>query len=268
MRVRTYGKPGSLVIVLHGGPGTAGYLAPLARGLADTFRVSEPFQRGSGAEALTVARHIADLHELVEASGAGPRPALVGHSWGAMLALAYAAVHPEAAGALVLIGSGTFDPAARDRMRAIIAGRMDDALRGRMENLGRQFTDPDARMRARGALIEPLYSYDLDTPGEESEVCDASAHDETWQDMIRLQEAGVYPAAFAAIKRPVLMLHGAHDPHPGRMIRASLERYIPQLQYREWDRCGHSPWLERFAREEFFGVLREWLSRHLRTRLA
>ena len=170
--------------------------------------------------------------------------------------------------ALVLVGSGTFDPAARDRMRAIIGERMDDALRGRMENLARRFADPDARMRALGALVEPLYSYDLDTPGEDSEVYDARAYDETWQDMIRLQEAGVYPAAFAAIKRPVLMLHGAHDPHPGRMIRASLERYIPQLQYREWDRCGHSPWLERFAREEFFGVLREWLSRHLRTRLA
>jgi len=170
--------------------------------------------------------------------------------------------------ALVLVGSGTFDPAARDRMRAIIGERMDDALRGRMENLARRFADPDARMRALGALVEPLYSYDLDTPGEESEVCDARAYDETWQDMIRLQEAGVYPAAFAAIKRPVLMLHGADDPHPGRMIRTSLERYMPQLQYREWDRCGHSPWLERFAREEFFGVLREWLSRHLRTRLA
>ena len=115
MRVRRYGKPGALVIVLHGGPGTAGYLAPLARGLADTFRVSEPFQRGSGAEPLTVARHIADLHELVETSGAGPRPALVGHSWGAMLALAYAASYPEAAAALVLVGSGTFDPAARAR---------------------------------------------------------------------------------------------------------------------------------------------------------
>jgi hypothetical protein len=36
--------------------------------------------------------------------------------------------------------------------------------------------------------------------------------------MIRLQDHGVYPAAFSAIRSPVLMLHGAVDPHPGRMI--------------------------------------------------
>jgi len=39
---------------------------------------------------------------------------------------------------------------------------------------------------------------------------------------VQLQEAGVYPAAFAAITSPVLMLHSTYDPHPGQMIRASL----------------------------------------------
>ena len=32
-------------MLLHGGPGVAGYLEPLARELADSFRVLEPFQR-------------------------------------------------------------------------------------------------------------------------------------------------------------------------------------------------------------------------------
>ena len=66
MRVRTYGTSGPPVVVLHGGPGTPGGMAPVARGLADSFRVLEPFQRGSGGEPLTVARHVADLHELAE----------------------------------------------------------------------------------------------------------------------------------------------------------------------------------------------------------
>jgi pimeloyl-ACP methyl ester carboxylesterase len=80
--------------------------------------------------------------------------------------------------------------------------------------------------------------------------------------MVRLQNEGVYPAAFASIKSPVLMLHGAEDPYPGQMIRASLVRYIPQLEYREWNRCGHYPWLEKAARDEFFSVLRNWLADH------
>ena len=43
--------------------------------------------------------------------------------------------------------------------------------------------------------------------------------------------------------------------------RASLERYIPQLEYREWERCGHEPWRERAVRDEFFAVLHEWLAK-------
>ena len=65
MHVRTCGRTGPTVIVLHGGPGASGYLAPVTRSLASSFRVLEPFQRGSGGEPLTVARHVADLHEVV-----------------------------------------------------------------------------------------------------------------------------------------------------------------------------------------------------------
>jgi pimeloyl-ACP methyl ester carboxylesterase len=45
------------------------------------------------------------------------------------------------------------------------------------------------------------------------------------------------------------------------MIRASLEPHIPQLEYHEWERCGHFPWLEKAVRDEFFTVLRAWLAR-------
>jgi pimeloyl-ACP methyl ester carboxylesterase len=236
-------------------------MAPVARRLADSFRVLEPFERGSGGEPLTVARHVADLHELVKSRCGDTRPALAGSSWGAMLALAYAAEHPSFTGPLVLIGCGTFDPAARDRMRAILEERVDDGLRKRLQRLADEFPDPDERLRVRGSLILPLYSYELATTDQEIEACDARAHHETWEDMVRLQEQGVYPAAFAAIDAPVLMLHGAVDPHPGPMIRASLEPYLPQLEYCEWERCGHYPWLEKAVRDEFFAVLHEWLSR-------
>jgi len=261
MQTRSYGIVGPWVVVLHGGPGTPGQMAPVARRLADAYRVLEPHQRGSGAEALTVARHVADLDELIEAHCEGTRPALVGSSWGAMLALAYAAAHPSRAGPLVLIGCGTFDPVARERMRATIEERMDESLRRRLDRLARDV--PDRRFQAIGDLILPLYAFDVDAPDLEGEPCDARAHQETWSDMVRLQEEGLYPAAFAAITSPVLMLHGAFDPHPGAMIRASLGPYLPRLEYTEWERCGHYPWAERAVRDEFFAVLREWLARHL-----
>jgi hypothetical protein len=44
------------------------------------------------------------------------------------------------------------------------------------------------------------------------------------------------------------------------MILASLKPYLPEIEYREWERCGHYPWLERAVRDEFFAVLRGWLA--------
>jgi pimeloyl-ACP methyl ester carboxylesterase len=237
---RQYGSEGPRVVLLHGGPAAPGHMAPVGRGLAGRFRVLEPFQRGSGAEPLTVARHVADLDEIME-----PGAALVGSSWGAMLALAYAAQHPERAGPLVLIGCGTFDTAARARMREILEQRLTPETQRRLEAL-----DPDER----------LFTYDPVEEPDESEPVDARAHQETWEDMLRLQRDGVYPEAFRAIRSPALMLHGAYDPHPGRMIRDSLSLYLPQLEYHEWERCGHYPWREKAVRTEFFRVLLGWLT--------
>lgn len=265
LRVRVHGTSGPTVIVLHGGPAAAGEAAGLARGLAGDFRVLEPWQRGSGAEPLTVARHVADLHALIEARCCGRRPALVGESWGAMLALAYAAEHPGAAGPLALVSCGTFDPLSRERFRQVLEERAGGGLRERMADLEREYPDPERRMRAWGAFLDRVYSHDLlpdDTDPKPADSFDLRAHEETWNDMLRLQATGVYPAAFAAIRSPVLMLHGACDPHPGPMIRDSLRPFLPQLEYHEWERCGHYPWRECEVREGFFAVLRAWLRQH------
>lgn len=219
-----------------------------------------PFQRGSGETPLTVARHVEDMHEAIDRF-AGERPVhLVGSSWGAMLALADAAARPSRASALVLIGCGTFDPVARSRFAATVRERLGETLRARMRRLETEIADPDERLGVKAELLLPHYSYDPITTDLENERVDALASRESWEDMLRLQEEGVYPAAFATITAPVLMLHGARDPHPGHMIRTSLEPYLPQLEYHEWEACGHYPWLEREVREDFYVRLRSWLS--------
>ena len=258
---REYGKSGPHVVLLHGGPGAAGYMAPIARELADTFRVLEPFQRrGSDNEPVNVARHVEDLHQIVARRCGRDRPAIVGHSWGAMLALAYAAGHPQRARCLVLIGCGTFDRHARDHLRKICRERIGPELKSRIGRLIDEYPDPDERLKMMGRLILPVYSHDLIAADDETEIYDAGAHEQTWADMVHLQETGVYPAAFAKIDAPAIMLHGADDPHPGPLILAALKPHLPQLQYRQWDRCGHYPWLEKAVQREFYAALRQWLT--------
>lgn len=254
--VREYGA-GPEVVLVHGGPGAAGGLAPLARELAATDRVLEPLQRGSGGVPLTVARHVEDLAEVVASCDA--RPAVIGHSWGAMLGCAFAAEHPDALRSLVLVSCGTFDRASRARLLATRDARTGAEAKRRLVEIARTVADPDARLEALGSVYESIDSYELVAHDPEPLVCDDRAYRESWADMMRLEREGVHPAAFTAISCPVTMIHGDRDPHPGRMIRDSLAPWVADLRYRELERCGHYPWWEAHAREEFLEVVRECL---------
>jgi len=217
--------------VLHGGPGAPGSAGALADLIADPARVLEPWQR-----ATSVSGHVEDVRSFIDAQ-CDAAPVLVGHSWGAMLALVFAAAHPRDVLGVCLVGSGTFDLQSRAVFELALGTESD-------------------------AMVDRIYNVDpLPEDARDATVFDEHAHEHSWNDMLRLQGDGTYPASFSAIAVPVLMLHGAADPHPGRMIRDSLLPFLPQLEYRELDRCGHYPWRERDARDDFVRQAREWLAR-------
>src|SRR5690242_6507969 len=125
LKVREYGGAGPLVVAIHGGPAGVGSAAPIARGLARWFHVLEPWQRGTDASQvpLTVDVHVRDLFNLIVTYPGTARPALVGESWGAMLALALAAAHPDLVGPLVLVGCGTWNPRDRATLKETLERR-------------------------------------------------------------------------------------------------------------------------------------------------
>ena len=248
-----------MVTVLHGGPGAPGSMASLARDLAAGFTVLEPLQRRSGGAPLTVARHVEDLAAVLPGGAA-----LVGWSWGAMLALSFAAAHPGRVRSLALVGCGTYDEASRGAYDRAMAVRLGEAGMVRAEELRRQMAGAagaqrDRLLAALGRLMEEAQANDAFPEAGDPVRVDGQGHQETWADVLRLQEEGIEPAAFAAITCPGLMLHGGDDPHPGPATFELLRRLMPQLQYRGFPRCGHRPWAERHAREPFLAALREWL---------
>jgi pimeloyl-ACP methyl ester carboxylesterase len=260
IQVRKYAGSDGSVVVLHGGPGASGSLAGLATELAPDFEVWEPLQRRSGEVPLTVDRHVADLYDIA------PDPAtIVGHSWGAMLALSYAARYPAAVRALALVGCGTYDAASRAEYERRFEAKLGDAGRVRGKELriamerARDRAERDQILARRGTFAAEVQAIDLLPETEAPVDADATGHDETWRDVLRRQATGLEPQSFDAIESPVLMLHGDDDPHPGTMIRDTLLRHIPQLECVGIPRCGHEPWRERHGREPFLTALRGWL---------
>jgi pimeloyl-ACP methyl ester carboxylesterase len=262
-RIRYHGSSGKQVILLHGGPAAYGDLKEMADVISSSFRAIEPWQRASGDIPLSVDCHVNDLKALIDWKCRGECPAIVGHSWGAMLALVYASEYPDDATSVVLVGCGTFDAESRARMKDIFDERTDEEMKKKLDRILSEIDDPRERLVEKYKIIGKLQEYEH-IPHEKSEVepFDSKGHQETWDDMVRLMGEGVYPAAFRKIKIPVMMLHGAYDPHPGGMIFENLKRYIPQLEYHEFERCGHYPWREKYARDEFYKVLVDSLSRH------
>ena len=111
--VRLYGAPPFSVAVLHGGPGAAGEMTPVARELAADRGVLEPLQTVA-----TLRGQIDELRAACEAHGDLPI-VLVGFSWGAWLGYLVAAQYPRLVKKLVLVSSGPYEEryAAIDEVR-------------------------------------------------------------------------------------------------------------------------------------------------------
>ncbi|MFG1883969.1 alpha/beta fold hydrolase [Micromonospora sp. NPDC049102] len=119
------------VVLVHGLAVSHRYLTPLAVALAATHPVYVPDLPGFGLTehprgAYDVVRHADHLAAWLAAYRLPP-VCLVGHSFGAEVAAALAATHPEAVRALVLAGP-TSDPVARSR-RALLGRWLVDTMR-------------------------------------------------------------------------------------------------------------------------------------------
>ncbi|MES2582767.1 MAG: alpha/beta hydrolase [Pseudomonadota bacterium] len=116
LHVEAFGKPDApVVVVLHGGPGADyRYLLGLSA-LADQYRVVFYDQLGSGlsqrvpASHITVNSFVADLDAVIRHFSPNRAVHIVGHSWGAMLASAYAGAHPNKVDRMVLAEPGFLD---------------------------------------------------------------------------------------------------------------------------------------------------------------
>lgn len=253
------GRDGGVPLVLcHGGPGLWDMFGDLAGALGGLATVVRWDQRGCGrsercAGPWTTERFVADLDAVRQHFGPA-RMALLGHSWGAQLALSYALAHPERVSALVYVAGTGIGPVTgwRAGFEANFAARLaaDPARAERWEQLSDRddltegerreyavlhwaadFADPERALEHASALADPWFGV--------NDACNRALNAETR----RIWGTPELRAACARLDVPVLILDGARDIRP-RTAVDSLEAALPRVRRVIFADAGHLPWVE------------------------
>lgn len=260
-RLATWTDPGPkdapAVILVHGGPGLWDYLSPVAEMLAGRATVHRYDQRrcgrsttptgesdGSGASPgdLTMERFVEDIDELRHAFG-HDRVVVIGHSFGATLALAYAGTHPGRVTALGYVdGVGIGD--WRTPYRAERARRLAPWAERFAELDGRERTTAEEvewrRLSWATDYADPQAGYDL------AAAMAASSHAINHQAnraLVSFDDMDQITWA-TAVRCPITFIHGMADPRPvGPVVALAAHARAPRK--RVVSDAGHLPWVEQ-----------------------
>jgi pimeloyl-ACP methyl ester carboxylesterase len=236
-------------------------MAPVARELAAERGILEPIQIAN-----SLPGQVDELRAILERHAVLPAT-LVGYSWGAWLAYIVAARHTELVRKLVLVSSGAFEARYVAQLQATRMSRLTPRERAEYEAAIAALEDPstedkDAHLQRLGALAHKADSFDALAPEQRPEDrvdLGGDIYHGVWPAAAGMRRSGELLGLAEQIVCPVTAIHGAHDPSPAEGVRAPLAARLEQFRFILLERCGHTPWQERFAREAFYDVLRREL---------
>lgn len=247
---------GPAVLLLSGGPGlAAGYMDDLAQRLSATHRTILPDQRGTGGspatgpDALTLEAYLIDIEELRAALGV-KKWAVVGHSWGSMLALAYAARHPQRVIGLVAMNNAALSAAVFDTLLPVLFQRLDPARQAHLQELlGAMPTaaDPDAALADVFRALQ--YAYFADAAHAErfiAWITDATMSVPTYNMLsAHLKAIGFdLSGQLDTVRMPVLWVATAQDAFGEAPLEAG-RAVLPHMQVVRILDSGHYPMIEQ-----------------------
>lgn len=237
------------VVYLHGGPATptrASSYAFYSQLTQDGYDVYLYDQRGSGLSdhlsdisGYTVARHVADLEAIRQHLGVD-RLILAGTSWGAVLAMHYAAAHPNHVARAILLSPGVLGPRKGLRYDYARTASSDNEL----------LVAPPLRMVFAGLLarLNPLIAQQFASQRELGAVFDGFVSGPTLEYQVNCK--GYKPGAEAASRG------GGGNYYANLMTLESLKRTPdprPELQGHPMPalilrgECDYIPWMSTYS---------------------
>ncbi len=245
---RQYGKAPYYVAVIHGGPGAAGDLVPVARQLSKKFGVVEPRQTQR-----SVTGQLTEMKTQLDACD--PPFVLLGHSWGAWLSLLFAKTYPELVRRVILVGCPPFTEAEAEAIMANRLSRLKTTDVQRVRALLDKENLTDEELSQFGALMERADTFERMKNAPDTVMADADIGTAVWQEARKMRVDGEWERILGAVKCPIAAVHGRQDPHPYRAVLRALEDSGVSFEMAVIDQCGHSPWKEAKKMSEFYKLL-------------
>ena len=226
-------------------------------------------QRGCGRSQdslpYDIAAFVADLDAL-RAHWGYESWTVMGHSWGATLALRYAIRHPDRVCRLAYLSGTGIDPAWHVEYRRNRKEKLSPTDREQLRRLDKRREAASATELARinderSALLARTEYYDAarvnEMPRFDRFPINFVLNAALGAEENRLEQTGELRAQFADIEAPTLVLDGEADPRP-QWARAQIAELLPNGLHVTIARAGHEPWIEQ--PETTRQALREFLT--------
>ncbi len=268
--VRQYGEGKTPIVLLTGGPGYSGdYLEEMAARFSADHRVSLPDQRGTGrsvinpwdASRLTIEASVADVEALRVQSGA-EQIILVGHSWGGILSMAYAAKHADHVHALVLIGSGgATSDWQTDYSQNMLARLEPEDIKAVFQAQARMAKDPDGAMVDVIRATAPAMIVDRE---QAIRMADEYAGPAMLTPAVTLAMQGWLMRydlgdGLRDLQAPVMVIQGEHDPM-GKKTARDIAGTFSQSEVHFIPNAAHEPYVEQ--PKTFYAIVEPFLRKH------
>ena len=248
----------NVLIGIHGGPGNSSdYMASLEKLLNEEITVVTYDQRGTGrssepSEGFALMNYVEDLEAVRKAVGS-EKVHLFGHSWGGIVAMRYATVHPEMVKSIILMGSGPPSAEALFAAQANMSQRIGELQEQGVISMPLPSTSEELIL-----AILPAYFSD---PGFEmpDELKYMSFDQEVSDQTFAALGAWDFKAEVGQLQHPVLMLWGEDDPFGLAMAEATISAFSSDnVDFVVLDACGHY-WHE--CPQEFFSQVLSFIRR-------
>ena len=256
LNLRKYGRQPYEIAVIHGGPGGAGEMAPVAAELSKDHGVLEPLQTQT-----SFMGQIEELKAVLEKNAQLP-VILIGHSYGSLLSFVFTGLYPTFVKKLILLSSAVFEEQYAAEIMNTRLKRMGEEERAKEEYLLAKFNDPQLWNKDEifSQLDELTSQADFYDPLPfENEHLESSyeIYEKVWKEVQALRINGELLGYGKAINCPVVAIHGDYDPHPSEGVRAPLACTLKDFKFILLEKCGHTPWFERQAKEKFYEILEQ-----------